>query len=370
MKVMMMVRQYAPAVGGMETASHDLAHALQQDGHEVTIVTSERVKATGEALVSREVIDGATVFRVPGWWNPLFVPRVNVKALPKPDVIHVQGVDGLLWLAWRAGRCWGVPFLVTAHGGIFHTRDHIRSKQLLWHTLFRVLLARAAARLGDGETDRAAFHAIGLPCDVIPVGIRLPDVSSERARPIDLLYLGRLATHKGIEDFIKTVREMRNGTGHSVYAVIAGRDFDGTWRRVKAEAHSVGIDYAGPVTEDEKWRLYGSAQVVVFPSRYEGFGVGVVEAMHAGAVVAVSPLSHAKDLIEDGVTGLHVPFHLPALAADLLERMLDDRARQDVIGLRAREAAQVYDSRKTAKQIEEIYGRAIARYRVEKGLLG
>ncbi len=367
MKVLMMVRQYAPAVGGMETASHDLARALQQDGHEVTIVTSARVKATGETLVSREVIDGATVLRVPGWWNPLFIPRVNLNELPKSDVIHVQGIDGLVWLAWRASRRWGVPFLVTAHGAIFHTADHIRAKRLLWRTAFRALLARAAARLGDGENDRAAFEAIGLSCDVIPVGIHLPAIT-HRSRPIDLLYLGRLAAHKGLQDLLHTVREMRETLGHAVYAVVAGQDFDGTWNQVKAEAQALGIDYLGPVDEEEKWRLYGSAQVVAFPSRYEGFGIGVVEAMHAGAVVAVSPLSHAKDLVKDGVTGLHVPFHVPGAAARLLSRVLADRVGQEAMRPRAQSAAAAYDSRTTAKRIEEIYGDAIARYRVEKGV--
>lgn len=360
MRIVLFVRQYAPLIGGMETATRDVALELHQMGHHVTVITSNRSKATGQRLPDRETIAGIDVIRIGGWWRPLFIPRTRLATIPPADIMHVQGIDGLVWLAWRVSMRRHVPFLVTGHGAIFHTGHHPWGKRIMWATVFKALLTKASRLLSVSEVDRDHFARIGLTSDVIPMGFRLPVLSTpDGDRTIDLLYVGRIAEHKGLRDFFESVVALQRIHPQPLQVVVAGGDFDGTWDDLDGMARQLHIKYVGEVDEIEKWSLYERARVVVFPSRYEGFGIGVVEAMHAGALVAVSPLSHAAHIIRDSETGFHVPFHVPAQAAHLLKTLL----AEPHMGVRhnARHQARYYEVSRYARELDEAYRDAVIR---------
>ena len=98
-------------------------------------------------------------------------------------------------------------------------------------------------------------------------------------------------------------------------------------------------DALGFVPHDEVLRLIERAAVVVAPSRREGFGVTVAEAMAHGRPVVASAVGGLLDLVVDGETGLLVPPRDPAALRAALERLLGDAELRARLGAAARERA-------------------------------
>jgi glycosyltransferase involved in cell wall biosynthesis len=84
------------------------------------------------------------------------------------------------------------------------------------------------------------------------------------------------------------------------------------------------VDRRGRVTDDERNRLVAGASALVFPSRYEGFGAPVLEAMAAGVPVVASRISALREVVGD--SGLLVPPDDERTWADAIRSVLDDAA--------------------------------------------
>jgi glycosyltransferase involved in cell wall biosynthesis len=68
------------------------------------------------------------------------------------------------------------------------------------------------------------------------------------------------------------------------------------------------IVWMGAKSHEETFQLYGMMDVVVVPSRFEGFGLAAAEAMAAGVPVVASDADGLREVIDDGITGYLVPF--------------------------------------------------------------
>ena len=171
-------------------------------------------------------------------------------------------------------------------------------------------LADAARELGAHEVR------------VVPSGVSIPTSVGAPEEPPHLLYVGRLSAEKGVLDLVEAARGLP--------LRVVG---DGPLRaRVPGAAGFVPPGELGP------W--YERAAVVVAPSRREGYGVVVREAMAWGRPVVASAVGGLLDAVEDEVTGLRVaPGDVPALRA-ALERLLAEPGLRARLGAAAREKAQ------------------------------
>ena len=106
----------------------------------------------------------------------------------------------------------------------------------------------------------------------------------------------------------------------------------------------------GYVPKDELVRLYQSAACLVFPSRYEGFGLPVVEAMACGTPVVAAPEPALEEVAGDAAI----------FTDDLAEgvrRALAERERLSAAGL---ERAKAFSWRETARLTADVYRRMLA----------
>ena len=108
----------------------------------------------------------------------------------------------------------------------------------------------------------------------------------------------------------------------------AGLDRDPEVLRLRRLAQARGVAsrvfFTGRVAREELPALIRSADVVVSVPWYEPFGIAVVEAMACGVPVVVSAVGGHLDTVADGVTGLHVPPHVPGALAGRLRRLFAD----------------------------------------------
>ena len=115
--------------------------------------------------------------------------------------------------------------------------------------------------------------------------------SSNFQQPV-LLYVGRVAVEKGIEDFLKIK--------HPGTKMVIG---DGP-SRSKLEKKYPETVFTGYLFGEELARQINSADVFVFPSRSDTFGLVMIEAMACGLPVAAYPVLGPIDVVDDGFSGV------------------------------------------------------------------
>jgi glycosyltransferase involved in cell wall biosynthesis len=224
------------------------------------------------------------------------------------DLVHAH------WLpAGAAAAVAGRPFVVTLHGSdvaLAH-KAPVLARPALRRASTVICVSRALAAEADGLGARRV--------EVIPNGVEIPSGVGAEADPPELLYVGRLAPEKGIEELAAAT--------HGLNLVVCG---DGPLRDRLPGA-------LGFVEDAERDRRYARAAVVVCPSRREGFGLACAEAMAHGKPVVASAVGGLLDLVVDGETGLLVPPGDPVALRAALERLLADAPLRRRLGAAGRE---------------------------------
>jgi glycosyltransferase involved in cell wall biosynthesis len=241
----------------------------------------------------------------------LSILRALQRAARSADLVHAH---------WLAGGCVaalsGRPFVVTLHGtGSSGLLDELNPPRLV----ARLALGRASAAIAvSTQLAEAARRCGARDVEVIPNGIDLPSAMGAEADPPEVLFVGRLAAEKGIEDLL--------AAAEGLDLVVAG---DGPLRgRVPGAL--------GFVPHQRVQTLYARAAVVVCPSRSEGFGLACAEAMAHGRAVVATGVGGLVDLVRDGETGLLVPPRDPAALRAAIDRLLGDPALRRRLGEAAR----------------------------------
>jgi glycosyltransferase involved in cell wall biosynthesis len=202
------------------------------------------------------------------------------------------------------------------------------------------MLERAVARLADeivavSEETRGRLEGIGVDPDRLVVVPNAIDRSRlDAVEPVDhdvqLVSVSRLVVHKRVDEAIGVVKALRE-RGRAVTLVVIGDGPERSSLERRAAALGVGasVQFAGTLEADEDvWSWVRAAQVFVFPSDREGFGLAVAESLALGTpVVCVDhPSNDARGFIDDGVTGSVVPPEDPDGFARAVESWLDARA--------------------------------------------
>jgi D-inositol-3-phosphate glycosyltransferase len=115
------------------------------------------------------------------------------------------------------------------------------------------------------------------------------------------------------------------------------------------------VAFLGKRSQDTLPYYYSAAEVVVMPSHYESFGMVALEAMACGTPVIASQVGGLAYLVQDGVTGYHVPDGDDEILCRKLTALLGDAALRRSLGRNAAEYARSYAWEKIAAQIVEVY---------------
>jgi glycosyltransferase involved in cell wall biosynthesis len=112
-------------------------------------------------------------------------------------------------------------------------------------------------------------------------------------------------------------------------------------RALRGRIHRLGlgdrVHLLGKLPFRELCALYASADVVVFPSFWEGQGLVPGEAMASGTPCVAAEVGWVPEIIEQGLNGFHYPPRDVARGAELLAKVLEDDALREGMGRRARQ---------------------------------
>ncbi|MCX8518080.1 MAG: glycosyltransferase family 4 protein [Rhodoferax sp.] len=302
MKVVHVVRQYLPSIGGMEEMVRNLAQQQRRSGrYEPAILTLNRVfRSTDQLLPPHEVLDGVPVQRL-GYGGSERYPLCPQAALALrgADLVHVHGIDFFFDYLALLHPLMQKPLLASTHGGFFHSGFASGLKQLHFRSITR-LSAKAYRRIvATSENDGALFRPVVAAdrLQVIENGVDLhkfQGAASGTLQPV-LIYFGRWSRNKGLGDCIQLLATLSQRQPDVPWQlIIAGREYDLDAAALHQQARTLGVAgrmelYPNPDT-DLLRRLIARASYFVCLSQHEGFGIAPIEALSAGLVPLLSAI--------------------------------------------------------------------------------
>ena len=114
---------------------------------------------------------------------------------------------------------------------------------------------------------------------------------------LTLLYVGRVSHEKNIKDLCRI--NPYNFGYNNVHVIVVG---DGPARK-ELEGHWPHVEFVGTKTGDELAQFYRDADIFVFPSRSDTFGVVLIESIASGTPVATYPVTGPKSVVREGING-------------------------------------------------------------------
>lgn len=352
---------YPGSVGGVEHRNHELAKALADRGHRVTLAgfcdapsepwpgveirpvgpagrlyTAEGKRSTSEALrLARaalrldvrelDVIEAANI------------PYAHLPALAfhgRPLVVTWHEYWGRYWRRYLGAK-WPV------YAGVEWVAAHLGTAAV---AVSRLTAGRVAAVRGEEVR-------------VVPNGIPVEAIrkAAEKGSGPPLIYAGRLLREKRIDLLLEAVARLgRSGPLLAIYG-------DGPDRaRLEGLADRDLVLFEGYLpTNVDVWRRMGAAKIAVQPSSREGFGLFPLEAMAAGLPVVYCESSESAlgELVQHGIHGLRTAPDPEKLAA-ALDRLLSDEEERSRLAGNARRHAGGFDWSAVAAEMEDVFSRA------------
>jgi len=330
LKVLMLSWEYPPkSVGGLASHVYDLTCALAEEGVEVHLLT-----CGGAGIPSFEQVKGVKVHRVEPYRvsSPDFVTWVaqfNVSLLERAIPLLMEGNDFHIlhahdWLVAYAARALKhagrLPLVVTIHATEYgrnyglHNDIQRHISDVEWWLTYEAWRVICCSHYMEGEVK----HVFQLPQDkinVIPNGVDASKFASrstfarreEYAAPDEkiVFYVGRLVREKGVHVLVDAIPEVLSHYPRAKF-IIAGRGPCAD--QLKQQAALLGVDrrvyFTGYIDDETRNSLYGWADVAVFPSLYEPFGIVALEAMAARTPVVVSDAGGFREVVRHGEDGL------------------------------------------------------------------
>jgi glycogen(starch) synthase len=368
LKVCFVSNEYPPGdYGGVGRYTADLAAGFADRGHEVHVVTrSER----GDRI---DFEDGIWVHRLEQ------SDRMILELADSPlrgNFVHaarvyqeVRGIHERSGLDLVSAPLWGCEGLISQLDHSFPTvlvlvtsMRTIAGMHPSWHAdpyvpaMLRLeeatvryathLHAISKAVLDAVDDDRESERGV-----VVPLGVRDRrgqfDPRRADAERVRVVFVGRLERRKGV-DVLLAAAERLLPAHPDAELVLVGKDTENTetgegYRESFERRFPEGSDlrqrvrFLGLVDEDELYRQYAEADIFCAPSRYESFGLVLLEAMMFGKPVVACRAGGMPEIVEEHGNGyLAEPGDVESLAR-CLERLLESEERRAAFGRRSRE---------------------------------
>ena len=402
MRVLMLSWEYPPrVVGGIARHVYGLSRALAADGVKVDVITCEHPEAPPE-----EADGNLSVYRVPVPPGNDFVHWVqNLNAAseakadellkpPKPTrrrkatkdpvprseptVIHAHD-----WLSGFAGKNLkhkhSFPLIATIHAtehgrnqGI-HTDQQRYIQSIEWDLCYEAWRVICCSHYMMDEV----VGVLGAPydkLDVIPNGVDMSkfelafDEGEFRrwfARPEEkiVFFVGRMVPEKGVQVLIEAIPEILPAYNDVKFVIVGGGDRAPLVKLAEDMGVSDRVFFTGYVDDDTLLKLYRVADVAVYPSLYEPFGIVALEAMAARVPVIVTDVGGLREVVDHGITGLSAWADNPdALAWAILQILKNPYSARMMVENAYRKVAEQFSWQRIAEQTAGIYERVWSEY--------
>ncbi|MCL4486890.1 MAG: glycosyltransferase family 4 protein [Chloroflexi bacterium] len=371
MKIAIVASDYAPTVGGVQTAVRNIALHSTRLGHSVTILSA----LPSRKVAAAEWVDGIPVHRFPWGRRPLVtLPFRGVETLFgmarvlaefKPDLVYIHFLTiNALWVL-LLHYVMRFKLVASARGNDI---QGIPKRSRLQRWMLVHLFGRADAVLFCSsyvQRDAAEYlrHVsprayVGVVGDGFNADEFAGQVPFQHTAPY-LLAMGRLVEKKGFDLLVRAFASVA-ADSPDLQLLIAG---DGEERaaleNLVDELKMRGrISLLGFTDREQTIRLFLGCEFFVLSSRIEPFGIVVLEAMAAGKPVLATRSGGVVDLVQTGVNGLLVEPDTASLAAGIRD-LLAHRDSTRSMGERAVASIQAHTWHAVTRQFLAVFERVV-----------
>jgi glycosyltransferase involved in cell wall biosynthesis len=343
MRVLMLSYEYPPeVVGGLGAAVSGLARSLVRRGDHVHVVSASPAGDADSQLLDGVVVSRSARTTIPERLDPygsaggsdflrvameanfgLATRGIAEATRGEPyDIIHAHDWHSA-FAAKSLKHALKIPLVFAVHSTEHGRNRGIHSDlqryihEIEWMGTYEAWRVICCSDYMSCEL-RRIFSLPEDKIDVIPNGVdqvAIPDpesVNEVRSRYAGsgerlVFYVGRLVYEKGVHVLLSSVPKVLEEVANTRF-VIAG---DGYYAGVlweKAEKLGIGgyVSFTGRISDRERDALYAAADVAVFPSLYEPFGIVALEGMARATPVVVSDTGGLGEVIRHEETGLKV----------------------------------------------------------------
>lgn len=394
MKILMLTWEYPPRiVGGISRVVYDLSHRLIKDGYEVTVITYK----DGD-VPEFENDNGVKVYRVENYMiHPNnftdWVMQLNFNMIAKANqLISQQGKFDIIhahdWLVAYSAKSlknsYEIPIVSTIHAtesgrnsGIHDdTQRYINDTEWL-------LTYESSEVIVNSKYMRSELQRLfGLPYEkinVIPNGVNLNsydgidrDYEFRRKYARDdekiILYIGRLVYEKGVQNLIGALPKILSYY-NDAKLVIGGKG--GMIDELRQQVDNLGLNdkvyFTGYLNSKQVKKMYKCADIAVFPSTYEPFGIVALEAMLAGIPTVVSDIGGLDEIVQHKGNGMKAyAGNSNSIADSVLELLYNKELSEKVSKNAQADVKQCFNWNKIAQDTYFAYEKAICQTVADK----
>lgn len=388
MDILMLSWEYPPINhGGLARHVQDLSEALVEAGHQVYVITQGDEKTSKE-----EKINGVNVIRTDpvqisakGFVNNIL--HLNFQLLEKAiklvnQIDTIDIIHGHDWLVFWAGKVLKhsliKPLVYTIHATEFGRNQGIYNdmqryiNDLEWYATFEAWNVIVCSKYMESEVKNLfqlpSDKVFNIPNGVNPENYQADFSSAFRekyAAPDEKMvyYVGRMVREKGVQVLIQAIPEILHYEPQTKF-VIAGKGphLD----NLKSQARFLGIEnriyFTGFISDDVRNKLYRVADVAVFPSLYEPFGIVALEAMATKTPVIVSDVGGLAEFVNEK-NGIKVPPNNPhELARAVITLFRDNNKAKKMSELAYRMVTEEYSWERVAAKTIRVYEKVLREY--------
>ncbi len=366
--------------GGGQRSAHQLAGALSELGHDVSVVYTK-------ALAERVLPPGRLPYEVQWASFPAirsasratlrilsaYAVRRRLTALAEQrhvDVIHSQGEEGALCTGLSHGISRPLV-VVTPRYPAYPERlrsnpTHLSHRLARWtvpvkfHALGHLIRHADVCCPTSASSAAKIVSAFGTPREmaIVPNGVSESFLSVERKPTAcrgPLLFFGRLETAKGVDVLLKSYAQIK-GDKPPLWIVGRGRAENNLRAWTERQGLSNQVRFHGWLPTDALCTLLAETRVAVLPSREESFGNAMVEAMATSTPLISTTAGSIPEVVAHGETGLLVPPSSVSELTDAMEKLLRAPRLAHALGQRAKKhVEETFSWRSTARAFEDLY---------------
>ena len=371
MRVIHIVRQFSPAVGGLENFVKSLAAEQIKLGYDVEVITLNKVfHSDGSYLPENDLVDNIKVRRVPYWGSykyPVAMSIYKLVANSKADIVHVHAIDFIFDYLSITSFFHNKNLCVSTHGGFFHTESKSTLKKLFFNCITRFSLKSYNKVVACSSNDFDLFRSIDSTkrLSLIENGVDI-DKFNNCASPFftkSFVFIGRFSNNKRLDKLIIFFNEMIK-VEPDINLFILGIDWDGNHRKLTDLISLYGLNKNIFIHENltDNGILYylNKCSFVVSASEYEGFGLSAIECMAAGLFPFLSDIKSFQSIVSESKVGKIFDFENTKSRRNEFFRVMKDvennypRYRGDCIMSSAK-----YSWKYKALEFESIYSEII-----------
>ena len=353
MKIMQVIPYFC--FGGAETMCENLTYALQEMGHQVTVVSllpertpiSERMEGFGVRIVYLDKKLGLDLSMIP--------KLTKLMRAEKPDVVHTH--LNVIKYAALAARLAGIPRCIHTVHNVAEEEAEGRLQKITNQFFFRRGWSVPVALSPEVKNSIVSFYGIGE--ESVPVIYNGVDLSrclpkeDYGAENLRLLHIGRFNEQKNHRGLLEAFRLILKEYPQCTLELLGdGELMEQTVSYAKELGIAESVFFRGSRTD--VYPFFNAADIFLLPSKFEGMPMTIIEAMGTGLPIVATAVGGVPDMLTHGESGLLVPCESGAVAGAVLQLAQSEELRAR-LGRRAKQESRRFSAEHMAERYCAVY---------------